>query len=344
MRQTISACVVWVGLVLMPIAAVAQPLAPGMLDNTDMPGGDLRNGNNVPDAVAILPPGELRPLLTPTPQSCADLCAQEFTCGSWTWVRPGVQGSLATCWIKNKPVPAIASPCCVSGPQAVGTPIGPGMRGNRRIEGSSLRSAGPGSDTPFACATACAGEPRCVAWTLIKPFALNNTGAGNCFLMESIRSEVSSTCCISGGPLMAGLAGAGGGGGAGVAGGGGGGPAVVMPASFSGNWVGGKATLTISAAGNTLSVNSVLQDGPTRDNSTASCVVVGASSNCTGSGRFSDSDKDIAYRFESTMTPAGNQINYQWKYTDAQFTWRTPPYSTFIRKDGTGSTTLSRRQ
>jgi len=48
---------------------------------------------------------------------------------------------------------------------------------------------------------------------------------------------------------MAGLAGAGGGGGAGVAGGGGGGPAVVMPASFSGNWVGGKATLTISAAG-----------------------------------------------------------------------------------------------
>src|SRR5688572_19071267 len=36
---------------------------------------------------------------------CESICTREAACLAWTWVKPGVQGQKARCWLKNS-VPA----------------------------------------------------------------------------------------------------------------------------------------------------------------------------------------------------------------------------------------------
>ena len=43
-----------------------------------------------------------------TPEACEASCTDDRSCHSWTYVRPGVQGPAARCWLKNRvarPVP-----------------------------------------------------------------------------------------------------------------------------------------------------------------------------------------------------------------------------------------------
>jgi hypothetical protein len=50
-----------------------------------------------------------------TAQQCQAACASEAQCKAWTWVKPGIQGPGAKCWLKNQ-VPAVSkNDCCVSG-------------------------------------------------------------------------------------------------------------------------------------------------------------------------------------------------------------------------------------
>ena len=74
-------------------------------DRIDRPGGDYKNFDTKGRAA-----------------SCKDLCENEgAACKAWTWVRPGVQGASARCWLKNTvPLPQ-RNDCCVSGVRQVYT-------------------------------------------------------------------------------------------------------------------------------------------------------------------------------------------------------------------------------
>jgi PAN domain len=50
-----------------------------------------------------------------TAQLCQQACASEAQCKAWTWVKPGVQGQIAKCWLKNSVPAASKNDCCTSG-------------------------------------------------------------------------------------------------------------------------------------------------------------------------------------------------------------------------------------
>jgi PAN domain len=83
------------GAFLMTISAYAQNFE----TNIDRMGRDYQSFN----------------LLAPDPQLCFAACEAERLCVAWTYVRPGVQGPTARCWLKNSVPEARTSSCCVSG-------------------------------------------------------------------------------------------------------------------------------------------------------------------------------------------------------------------------------------
>ena len=54
-------------------------------------------------------------LPAPRPELCRDACWREPQCRAFTYVRPGVQGPSARCWLKNPVPPARLNDCCLSG-------------------------------------------------------------------------------------------------------------------------------------------------------------------------------------------------------------------------------------
>jgi PAN domain len=68
--------------------------------NTDRPGNDYRNFD-VRDSDA-----------------CRSACLKELRCEAWTFVKRGIQGPSARCWLKDKVPKAVANPCCRSGTRA----------------------------------------------------------------------------------------------------------------------------------------------------------------------------------------------------------------------------------
>lgn len=78
---------------------VGEALNEGMESDTDRPGSDIHR-LELQDA---------------NPSVCQAKCAGLDRCKAWTYVRPGVQGPKAVCYLKNS-VPQVASnKCCVSG-------------------------------------------------------------------------------------------------------------------------------------------------------------------------------------------------------------------------------------
>jgi hypothetical protein len=70
----------------------------GFSQGIDRPGGDYRNFAINGDA-----------------QACREVCERERGCRAWTWVKPGVQGQSARCWLKNVVPKRRANSCCTSG-------------------------------------------------------------------------------------------------------------------------------------------------------------------------------------------------------------------------------------
>ncbi|MFN2533443.1 MAG: PAN domain-containing protein [Pyrinomonadaceae bacterium] len=58
-------------------------------------------------------------LSSPSPDSCRDACASDSDCKTYTYVKPGVQGPNARCWLKSGLPPGTPSSCCVSGLKSV---------------------------------------------------------------------------------------------------------------------------------------------------------------------------------------------------------------------------------
>lgn len=49
------------------------------------------------------------------PQICRKACADDAVCKSYSYVKPGVKGDKAMCYLKSSAVPATANACCTSG-------------------------------------------------------------------------------------------------------------------------------------------------------------------------------------------------------------------------------------
>jgi len=86
--------------------AVAVERAPGEQPqvDSDRPGGDFLSVD----------------LPAPEPAVCESLCRRHKRCRAYTFVRPGLQGSMARCWLKSQVSAPVANSCCVSG--VVGSP------------------------------------------------------------------------------------------------------------------------------------------------------------------------------------------------------------------------------
>jgi hypothetical protein len=54
-------------------------------------------------------------LMAPSPSACQKACGEDGFCRAWTYMKPGIQGPSARCWLKNAAPPPVADSCCVSG-------------------------------------------------------------------------------------------------------------------------------------------------------------------------------------------------------------------------------------
>lgn len=79
--------------------------APAQENNTNLKGSDYRSFW----------------LNQPNYGACAQACAAEARCRAWTYVKPGVQGRRAKCWLKSGVPRRTADNCCISGVKGGGS-------------------------------------------------------------------------------------------------------------------------------------------------------------------------------------------------------------------------------
>ncbi|HEY4975698.1 MAG TPA: PAN domain-containing protein [Steroidobacteraceae bacterium] len=87
---------------VMLVAAAGVAAAQQSARNTDRPGSDYNNFE-----------------IGGTPDQCRMPCLKDARCQAWTFVKPGIQGRRAHCWLKDRVPQAVSNPCCVSGTRAV---------------------------------------------------------------------------------------------------------------------------------------------------------------------------------------------------------------------------------
>ena len=122
------------------------------------------------------------------PAQCLTACDKDQTCKAWTYVKPGVQGTKARCWLKNDIPEARLDSCCVSGVK--------GREYNMDRKGSDFRSFELEIADPNFCQKACDDEIKCKAWTYVKPGVQGEKA--RCWLKNSIPSVEPDFCCVSG--------------------------------------------------------------------------------------------------------------------------------------------------
>lgn len=81
------------------VAATPSLAAVTSEQNTDRPGSDFAS----------------QALQSADPQLCAAACNSDEQCRAYTYVKPGVQGALAQCYLKDSVPAAQSNDCCVSG-------------------------------------------------------------------------------------------------------------------------------------------------------------------------------------------------------------------------------------
>jgi hypothetical protein len=83
------------------VGGLAPAIADTKLPNTNMPGRDYRDF-----------------AMNGTSDTCREACMKDGHCEAWTFVKPGIQGRQAHCWLKDRVPPSVASSCCTSGTRA----------------------------------------------------------------------------------------------------------------------------------------------------------------------------------------------------------------------------------
>ena len=86
---------------MISVAVQGTALADTVLENTNLPGNDYSNM-------------EIRG----GSDACRSACLKDGKCEAWTFVKPGIQGRLAHCWLKDRVPRSVQSSCCRSGTRA----------------------------------------------------------------------------------------------------------------------------------------------------------------------------------------------------------------------------------
>jgi hypothetical protein len=139
------------------------------------------------------------PVRSGDPAVCAARCERDGKCRAWSFSYPRTAGRDAICWLKNKVTPAREDNCCISGVR--GAAVIEARTGNLEYSidrlGGDYRNMDLQSDpTGKACADACQADPKCRAFTYVRPGYIG-PGA-RCFLKDKITKPRRKPCCISG--------------------------------------------------------------------------------------------------------------------------------------------------
>jgi hypothetical protein len=125
-------------LLISEISIIPKSFGQGIEYDVDRIGGDFTNFE----------------LSRARPELCQAACEKHGKCKAWTYVKPGIQGPNARCWLKSIVPKPISSRCCISG---VKTTISNSQTfSNPTIKGYRL-------DWCLNWATQC-GEPAANAW------------------------------------------------------------------------------------------------------------------------------------------------------------------------------------
>lgn len=117
---------------------VSNPQGEGFIleVDTDRPGADYKNFD-LPQAKPVL---------------CWEACQGDPNCKAFTYVKPGMQGASARCWLKSDVPAPVKNDCCESGlknpkrvTDAVGTTGRPNLAFNRPTSQSSVYQPAPGN-------------------------------------------------------------------------------------------------------------------------------------------------------------------------------------------------------
>jgi curli biogenesis system outer membrane secretion channel CsgG len=141
---------------------------------------------------------------TSDPELCRSACQDDSRCRAWTYVKPGVQGDLAHCWLKDSVPERWEDDTCVSGAKGAEAP--PETGGEQEQEAKTEYDTDrPGADyrdfplrasDPSLCRDACNREYRCKAWTFGQPGLAGDEA--HCWLKEAVPDPVRDERCISG--------------------------------------------------------------------------------------------------------------------------------------------------
>jgi PAN domain len=140
-------------------------------------------------------------LASADPNLCYNACQADGSCAAWSYVKPGVMGPNAKCFLKNPaPAPTINN-CCISGAKAVPPPPPPSGGGPFEVNinrpgGDYIDFSSGGANTALLCLGACITQPACKAWSYVKPGIQGPQS--HCWLKSFIPPAVIDNCCTSG--------------------------------------------------------------------------------------------------------------------------------------------------
>jgi len=132
------------------------------------------------------------------PAVCALRCERDARCRAWSFAYPSPEG-LAVCWLKSQVPARVEDNGSVSGVRGAGViepRSGPIEFSIDRIGGDYKSVELAPDPTGLACKAACEGEPRCRAWTYLRPGYAGPTA--RCFLKDKVKPPRRRPCCISG--------------------------------------------------------------------------------------------------------------------------------------------------
>jgi hypothetical protein len=136
---------------------------------------------------------------TGDPAVCAARCDRESRCRAWSFAYPSAVGPRAVCWLKSSVPQRVENSCCVSGVSGAGViePRANGIEfGIDRFGGDYRAFDMPPDPTGSVCAVACANDPRCRAWTYLRPGY--GPASARCHLKSRVTTPRPRPCCISG--------------------------------------------------------------------------------------------------------------------------------------------------
>lgn len=135
----------------------------------------------------------------PQPSACATLCADNGSCKAYTYVKPDVQGSKATCYLKHTVRPPVKRSCCTSGVKKSALYVVT-LEPGRDRPGANYRDATAPVAYPDYCQGVCLSDGKCKAFTYVEP-GLQGPKA-HCWYKNEKPQAVQSSCCTSGSKVL----------------------------------------------------------------------------------------------------------------------------------------------